>query len=56
MDTVRDGLRDDVLRKDTFERLICDNCDRTLKKRSEPDRIGSIRFCAECGTEWLEMR
>lgn len=56
MDTVRDGLRADELEKDTFDRLVCVSCNRSLKMRNEPDRIGSIRFCNECGSEWLEMR
>lgn len=56
MDTVRDGLREETITKDTFERLICVNCDRILKKRSDPERIGSVRFCVDCGDEWLEMR
>ena len=56
MDTVRDGLRAGDLEKDTFDRLVCVGCDRTLKIRNEPEKIGSIRFCIECDQEWHEMR
>ena len=56
MDSVRDGLRAGDLDKDTFDRLVCASCDRTLKMRNDPEQIGSVRFCLECDDEWLEMR
>lgn len=56
MDTVRDGLREKELKKDTFDRLICVQCDRPLKRRNNPDELWSVRFCIECETEWREMR
>ena len=56
MDTVRDGLRQDDLEKDTFDRLICVKCDRPLKIKSNTDDIGSLRYCIDCGSEWREMR
>ncbi len=56
METVRDGLRANELEKDTYDRLICVGCDRSLKLRSRPDEIGSVRYCIDCGDEWLEMR
>lgn len=56
MDTVRDGLRANDLEKDVFDRLVCVQCDRSLKIRNEPDQMGSVRFCIECDNEWLEMR
>lgn len=56
MDTVREGLRQDDLEKDNYDRLICSGCDRPLKRRSNPDDLGSVRYCIECGVEWLEMR
>lgn len=56
MDTVREGLRQDDLEKDNYDRLICIACDRPVKRRSNPDDIGSVRYCIECGVEWLEMR
>lgn len=56
METVRDGLRAGDLEKDTFDRVICASCDRTLKTRNDPDNLWSIRYCGECGTEWREMR
>ena len=56
MDTVRDGLRANDLRKDTFDRLICATCDRSLRIRNNADELGTVRFCGECGIEWREMR
>lgn len=56
MDTVRDGLRANELEKDVFDRLVCVGCDRSLKMRNDPDQLGTVRFCQDCGTEWLEMR
>lgn len=56
MDTVRDGLKQDKLEKDTFDRLICAECNRALSIRNDPEELGSVRFCEDCGAEWLEMR
>lgn len=56
MDTVRDGLKQNDLEKDTFDRLVCVSCNRTLGMRNDPDELGAVRFCEDCGTEWLEMR
>lgn len=56
MDTVRDGLRAHDLKKDTFDRLLCAECDRPLKRRSDPDEIWSVRFCIDCEGEWKELR
>lgn len=56
MDTVRDGLSADDLKKDTFDRLVCVECDRALKMRNDPDELGRVRYCADCGGEWVEMR
>lgn len=56
MDTVRTGLKAEDLEKDTYDRLICVACDRSLKMRSNPDEIGDVRYCEECGSEWREMR
>lgn len=56
MDTVRDGLRAEEIEKDTFDRVICNACDRPLKTRNDPDELWSIRYCEECESEWREMR
>lgn len=55
MDTVRQGLRADQLTKDTYERLECSKCNERLKTRNDPDEVGSVRFCPECGTEWKQI-
>ena len=56
MDTVREGLRQADLEKDTFDRLICVACNRPLKRRSNPDEIWAIRHCIDCGVQWREIR
>ena len=56
MDTVRDGLKQGALEKDTFDRLVCVSCGRALKMRNDPEELGRTRFCEKCGSEWLEVR
>ena len=56
MDTVRDGLKENALEKDTFDRLVCVSCQRALRMRNDPDEMGTVRFCGECGGEWHEVR
>ncbi len=56
MDTVRDGLRAQKLEKDVYDRVVCVDCDRPLKRRNEPDELWDLRYCEECGSEWVEKR
>lgn len=56
METVRKGLRDGDIEKDTYERLTCAECEQNLATRNDPEEIGSVRACPECGTEWKELR
>ncbi|MFB6155511.1 MAG: HVO_0758 family zinc finger protein [Haloferacaceae archaeon] len=56
MKSTRKGLRDGELFKDTYERLTCSNCEKTLKKKNDPNEVYSVRTCPECGTEWKELR
>lgn len=56
MDSVRDGLRAAELEKDVFDRVVCVECDRPLKRRDDPDELWAVRFCPDCGGEWKEMR
>lgn len=55
MDSVRKGLRAGDIEKDTYERLVCASCDEQLKTRNDPDAIGSVRFCPDCGSEWQQL-
>lgn len=55
MDTVRQGIRGDRIQKDTYERLVCAECGERLKTRNDPDEIGSVRYCPECGREWKQI-
>lgn len=56
MDTVRKGLRNGDLQKDNYGRVACSTCDETLKKRSDPGEVGSVRVCPDCEAEWRELR
>ncbi len=56
MDSTRKGLRKGDLYKDNYERLKCSTCEKTLKKKNDPDEVFSVRTCPECGMEWKELR
>ncbi|MFC6992230.1 HVO_0758 family zinc finger protein [Haladaptatus sp. GCM10025707] len=56
MESTRKGLRSGTIVKDTYERLTCAECNKKLKTRNDPDEIGSVRACPDCGTEWRELR
>jgi rRNA maturation endonuclease Nob1 len=55
MESVRKGLRAGDIEKDTYERLRCSTCDTTLDTMDNPDGIGQIRTCPECGSEWRRI-
>lgn len=55
MESVRKGIRSGDIEKDTYERLICADCDEVLKSENDPDEIGTVRVCPECGREWKEV-
>lgn len=55
MKSVRKGLRAGDIEKDTYERLNCSECDEQLDTRNDPDVIGRIRVCPECGKEWKKV-
>jgi hypothetical protein len=54
--STRKGLRKGELYKDTYERLNCASCEKTLKKVNDPDEIYSVRTCPDCGSQWKELR
>ncbi|WP_435335307.1 HVO_0758 family zinc finger protein [Haloarchaeobius sp. TZWWS8] len=56
MKSVRKALRDKSLVKDTYERLNCAECEQTLNTKNDPDEIGTVRACPDCGGEWKEIR
>ena len=56
MDSVRKALRSGDLEKDMYGRLACTDCEEELNKRSDPDGVGSLRACPECGAKWRELR
>lgn len=55
METVRKGLRNGDLDQDTYGRLECTECGAQLDTRDDPDGIGSIRRCPDCGQEWRHL-
>lgn len=55
MDTVRKGLRDGDITKDTYGRYQCATDGVVLKKQNDPDGMGSIRTCPDCGRRWRRL-
>ena len=56
MKSIRKALRDGELVKDTYERVTCADCEKSLKTKNDPDVIETIRTCPDCGQEWKELR
>jgi predicted RNA-binding Zn-ribbon protein involved in translation (DUF1610 family) len=55
MESVRKGLRSGDLEKDTYERLTCTECGEELDTKNDPDEIGKVRICPNCGQKWKEV-
>ena len=55
MESTRKGLRSGNLEKDTYERLVCADCGEHLDTKNDPDEIGRVRVCPECGAKWKEL-
>lgn len=55
MKSVRKGLRAGELEKDTYDRLVCAECEENLKTENDPDEVGSVRVCPECGKRWQQI-
>lgn len=55
MDSTRKGLRSGDLTKDTYERLACAECEETLDTENDPDELGSVRRCPNCGEAWKQI-
>jgi len=56
MKSTRKGLRDGELEKDTYGRLTCAACGKSLKTQNDPDEVYTVRVCPDCGNEWKELR
>lgn len=52
MQSVRKGLRAGDITKDMYGRLKCAECELGLKKRDDPDEMGVLRYCPDCGRQW----
>lgn len=55
MKSTRKGLRDDELYKDTYGRLNCADCEKTLGTENSPDEVFTVRRCPDCDREWKEL-
>ncbi len=55
MDSVTKGLRRGAIEKDTYDRLICAECETRLARTDDPDELGAVRSCPECGREWQQL-
>jgi DNA-directed RNA polymerase subunit RPC12/RpoP len=56
MKSIQKGIRDGDIDKDTYERLVCAECEVNLTTENDPDELGSVRRCPECGVEFKELR
>ena len=56
MRSVRKGLRAREIEKDTYDRLTCTACGVQLTTREDPEMLGMIRTCPECGREWEQVK
>lgn len=56
MESVQKGLRAGEIVKDTYDRLVCAECEQELATRNEPEEIGSVRMCPDCGRQWRRLR
>ena len=55
MKSVRRGLRDDEVEKDSYGRLSCRECGNSLSTHVDADQVGKVRSCPDCGKEWQEI-
>ena len=56
MESIRKGLRSGDIEKDTYERLTCSDCGKQLTTENDPEDLGKVRVCPECGRQWKEVR
>lgn len=54
MDSVQAGLRAQDIKKDTYERLICADCDERLDTKPDPKTEASIIVCPSCQKKWRD--
>ena len=55
MKSTRKGLRGDDLYKDTYGRLNCADCEKTLATESSDDEVFNVRRCPDCDRQWKEL-
>lgn len=55
MDSVRKGLRAGDIEKDTYDRLVCADCETQLGTENEPEEVHSLRICPDCDRAWKQL-
>jgi DNA-directed RNA polymerase subunit RPC12/RpoP len=55
MESIRKALRAGDIEKDTYGRLNCAECGEQLGTRNDPDALGRVRVCPNCGSEWKDV-
>lgn len=55
MKSIRRGLRDGDVEKDTYGRLSCTECGQSLSTRDDADAVGKVKTCPDCGSEWKDL-
>jgi predicted RNA-binding Zn-ribbon protein involved in translation (DUF1610 family) len=55
MSSINKALRSGAVRKDTYERLVCVDCDTRLVTQDRGG-VGWRRACPNCGREWKQIR
>lgn len=55
METVHQGLRENALKKDAYERLICTECEIEVERAKGYPVGKKVYQCPECGTKWERM-
>ena len=55
MKSIRRALRDGEVEKDTYGRLSCQACGKSLGTKNDADAVGTVRSCPDCGREWKSI-
>lgn len=57
MTSVQAGLRAREIKKDTYERLHCAECNERLTTHPDPDPETGVSMvvCPSCGKEWRDL-
>lgn len=56
MKTIRQGVRENDLEKDTYGRYICTACGARVTRLERQGDAGQVHQCPDCGREWQRLR